>query len=62
MTFLQLMRLTELMKCFDDRLSVTMSVRVAKEHREDSLEDEASILRKKRRLTDYYDVHKEIGR
>lgn len=39
-----------------------MSVRVAKQYRDDSLEDEASILRKMRRLTDYYDVHKEIGR
>lgn len=26
------------------------------------MEDEGSILRKMRRLTDYYDVHKEIGR
>ncbi|KAM9820848.1 LOW QUALITY PROTEIN: striated muscle preferentially expressed protein kinase-like [Neosynchiropus ocellatus] len=26
------------------------------------MEDEATILRKMRRLTDYYDVHKEIGR
>ncbi|XP_023820642.1 striated muscle preferentially expressed protein kinase isoform X4 [Oryzias latipes] len=26
------------------------------------MEDEASILRKMRRLTDYYDIHKEIGR
>lgn len=26
------------------------------------LEDEGSILRKMRRLTDYYDTHKEIGR
>ncbi|KAM8873329.1 striated muscle preferentially expressed protein kinase-like [Synchiropus picturatus] len=28
----------------------------------DLMEDEATILRKMRRLTDYYDVHKEIGR
>lgn len=26
------------------------------------MEDEESILRKMRRLTDYYDIHKEIGR
>lgn len=26
------------------------------------MEDEGSILRKMRRLTDYYDIHKEIGR
>ncbi|KAI7808606.1 putative striated muscle preferentially expressed protein kinase [Triplophysa rosa] len=39
-----------------------LTVHTTKEYREDSLEDEASILRKKRRLTDYYDVHKEIGR
>ncbi|KAF6738702.1 Striated muscle preferentially expressed protein kinase [Oryzias melastigma] len=31
-------------------------------HKEDSMEDEESILRKMRRLTDYYDIHKEIGR
>nr|XP_055071471.1 striated muscle preferentially expressed protein kinase isoform X3 [Misgurnus anguillicaudatus] len=39
-----------------------LTVHTAKKDREDSLEDEASILRKMRRLTDYYDVHKEIGR
>lgn len=26
------------------------------------MEDEGTILRKMRRLTDYYDIHKEIGR
>lgn len=26
------------------------------------MEDEGTILRKMRRLTDYYDTHKEIGR
>lgn len=26
------------------------------------MEDEGTILRKMRRLTDYYDVHKELGR
>uniref|UniRef100_A0A673JHQ4 non-specific serine/threonine protein kinase n=1 Tax=Sinocyclocheilus rhinocerous TaxID=307959 RepID=A0A673JHQ4_9TELE len=31
-------------------------------HIDDPMVDEASILRKMRRLTDYYDVHKEIGR
>uniref|UniRef100_A0A667YMQ3 Striated muscle enriched protein kinase b n=1 Tax=Myripristis murdjan TaxID=586833 RepID=A0A667YMQ3_9TELE len=30
--------------------------------KEDPMEDEATILRKMRRLTDYYDIHKEIGR
>uniref|UniRef100_A0A3P8WK14 non-specific serine/threonine protein kinase n=1 Tax=Cynoglossus semilaevis TaxID=244447 RepID=A0A3P8WK14_CYNSE len=30
--------------------------------KEDSVDDEETILRKMRRLTDYYDVHKEIGR
>lgn len=35
---------------------------VVKEDKDDPMEDEASILRKMRRLTDYYDVHKEIGR
>ena len=28
----------------------------------DPMEDEETILRKMRRLTDYYDIHKEIGR
>lgn len=26
------------------------------------MDDEATILRKMRRLTDHYDIHKEIGR
>ncbi|XP_032423252.1 striated muscle preferentially expressed protein kinase isoform X1 [Xiphophorus hellerii] len=30
--------------------------------KEEPIDDEESILRKMRRLTDYYDVHKEIGR
>ncbi|XP_074550541.1 striated muscle preferentially expressed protein kinase [Halichoeres trimaculatus] len=30
--------------------------------KEDTLDDEETILRKMRRLTDYYDIHKEIGR
>lgn len=30
--------------------------------KEDPMEDEETILRKMRRLTDYYDIHKEIGR
>jgi serine/threonine protein kinase len=33
-----------------------------REDKEDSMEDEETILRKMRRLTDYYDIHKEIGR
>uniref|UniRef100_A0A8C1J588 Striated muscle enriched protein kinase b n=1 Tax=Cyprinus carpio TaxID=7962 RepID=A0A8C1J588_CYPCA len=39
-----------------------LTVHIAKEYKDDPMEDEASILRKMRRLTDYYDVHKEIGR
>ncbi|XP_033472187.2 striated muscle preferentially expressed protein kinase isoform X1 [Epinephelus lanceolatus] len=31
-------------------------------HKEDPMEDEETILRKMRRLTDNYDIHKEIGR
>uniref|UniRef100_A0A3P8NNC0 non-specific serine/threonine protein kinase n=1 Tax=Astatotilapia calliptera TaxID=8154 RepID=A0A3P8NNC0_ASTCA len=30
--------------------------------KEDPIDDEETILRKMRRLTDYYDIHKEIGR
>ncbi|XP_029967514.1 striated muscle preferentially expressed protein kinase [Salarias fasciatus] len=30
--------------------------------KEDPMDDEETILRKMRRLTDYYDIHKEIGR
>ncbi|XP_041857291.1 striated muscle preferentially expressed protein kinase [Melanotaenia boesemani] len=30
--------------------------------KEEAMDDEGSILRKMRRLTDYYDIHKEIGR
>lgn len=29
---------------------------------EEQMEDEGTILRRMRRLTDYYDIHKEIGR
>ncbi|KAM4731253.1 striated muscle preferentially expressed protein kinase [Anableps anableps] len=32
------------------------------ERKEEPMDDEESILRKMRRLTDYYDIHKEIGR
>uniref|UniRef100_A0AAY4BJR1 non-specific serine/threonine protein kinase n=1 Tax=Denticeps clupeoides TaxID=299321 RepID=A0AAY4BJR1_9TELE len=39
-----------------------LSVHTAKEEGDVPMEDEESILRKMRRLTDYYDVHKEIGR
>ncbi|XP_051761954.1 striated muscle preferentially expressed protein kinase isoform X2 [Ctenopharyngodon idella] len=39
-----------------------LTVHTVKEDKDDPMEDEASILRKMRRLTDYYDVHKEIGR
>ncbi|XP_048835461.1 striated muscle preferentially expressed protein kinase-like isoform X2 [Brienomyrus brachyistius] len=39
-----------------------LTVRTAKQEKEELMEDEETILRKMRRLTDYYDVHKEIGR
>ncbi|XP_030643504.1 striated muscle preferentially expressed protein kinase [Chanos chanos] len=39
-----------------------LTVHTAKEEKDEPMEDEQSILRKMRRLTDYYDVHKEIGR
>ncbi|XP_016301085.1 striated muscle-specific serine/threonine-protein kinase-like [Sinocyclocheilus anshuiensis] len=39
-----------------------LTVHIVKEYKDDPMVDEASILRKMRRLTDYYDVHKEIGR
>ncbi|XP_026073372.1 striated muscle preferentially expressed protein kinase-like isoform X1 [Carassius auratus] len=39
-----------------------LTVHIVKEYKDDPKEDEASILRKMRRLTDYYDVQKEIGR
>lgn len=29
---------------------------------EEPIEDKGTILRRLRRLTDYYDIHKEIGR
>jgi len=28
----------------------------------EAIEDKGTILRKMRRLTDYYDIHKELGR
>ncbi|TRY96076.1 hypothetical protein DNTS_017234, partial [Danionella cerebrum] len=39
-----------------------LTVHTDKLYKDDPMEDEASILRKMRRLTDYYEVHKEIGR
>ncbi|KAJ8012453.1 hypothetical protein DPEC_G00042940 [Dallia pectoralis] len=39
-----------------------LTVHTAREDAEDSMQDEETILRKMRRLTDYYDIHKEIGR
>ena len=30
--------------------------------KENPIEDEKTILRKMRRMTDYYEIHKEIGR
>lgn len=32
------------------------------EEEEEQMEDEGTILRRMHRLTDYYDIHKEIGR
>uniref|UniRef100_A0A8C7PZ66 Striated muscle enriched protein kinase b n=1 Tax=Oncorhynchus mykiss TaxID=8022 RepID=A0A8C7PZ66_ONCMY len=39
-----------------------LTVRTVKEDKEDTMEDEETVLRRTRRLTDYYDIHKEIGR
>ncbi|CAJ1086795.1 LOW QUALITY PROTEIN: striated muscle preferentially expressed protein kinase [Xyrichtys novacula] len=39
-----------------------LTVHTERQEAEEPMEDEGSILRKMRRLTDYYDVHKEIGR
>ncbi|KAL0964076.1 hypothetical protein UPYG_G00318080 [Umbra pygmaea] len=39
-----------------------LTVHTAHEDKEDQMQDEETILRKMRRLTDYYDIHKEIGR
>ncbi|XP_016129170.1 striated muscle preferentially expressed protein kinase [Sinocyclocheilus grahami] len=41
-----------------------LTVHTAKnvEEEEEQMEDEGTILRRMRRLTDYYDIHKEIGR
>uniref|UniRef100_A0A3B4BTK0 non-specific serine/threonine protein kinase n=1 Tax=Pygocentrus nattereri TaxID=42514 RepID=A0A3B4BTK0_PYGNA len=41
-----------------------LTVHTAKpvEKEEEQIEDEGTILRRMRRLTDYYDIHKEIGR
>ncbi|XP_030637588.1 striated muscle preferentially expressed protein kinase [Chanos chanos] len=39
-----------------------LTVLTAKHEVEEEIEDEETILRKMRRLTDYYDLHKEIGR
>ncbi|MBN3297320.1 SPEG kinase, partial [Amia calva] len=39
-----------------------LTVHTAKLQKEEQMEDEETLLRKMRRLTDYYDVHKEIGR
>ncbi|XP_066519297.1 striated muscle preferentially expressed protein kinase [Hoplias malabaricus] len=41
-------------------LAVQTAKQVEKE--EEQMEDEGTILRRMRRLTDYYDIHKEIGR
>ncbi|XP_061081584.1 striated muscle preferentially expressed protein kinase-like isoform X2 [Conger conger] len=39
-----------------------LTVHTAPPETEEAMEDEESVLRKMRRLTDYYDIHKEIGR
>lgn len=39
-----------------------LTVHTKRKEAAEPMEDEGSILRKMRRLTDYYDVHKEIGR
>ncbi|XP_058888050.1 striated muscle-specific serine/threonine-protein kinase-like isoform X6 [Acipenser ruthenus] len=39
-----------------------LTVHQIKMEKEEQMEDEETMLRKMRRLTDYYDVHKEIGR
>lgn len=39
-----------------------MGVSAAAKSKEDPIDDEETILRKMRRLTDHYDIHKEIGR
>lgn len=41
---------------------LTFLVHAERKEELEPMEDEGSILRKMRRLTDYYDVHKEIGR
>ncbi|XP_059183623.1 striated muscle preferentially expressed protein kinase-like [Centropristis striata] len=39
-----------------------LTVHTERKEAAEPMEDEGSILRKMRRLTDYYDIHKEIGR
>uniref|UniRef100_A0AAR2JQ44 non-specific serine/threonine protein kinase n=1 Tax=Pygocentrus nattereri TaxID=42514 RepID=A0AAR2JQ44_PYGNA len=39
-----------------------LTVHTTTREKDDPMEDEETILRRMRRLTDYYDVHKEIGR
>ncbi|KAI1899475.1 hypothetical protein AGOR_G00062180 [Albula goreensis] len=39
-----------------------LTVHTAAHAKEETMEDEETVLRKMRRLTDYYDIHKEIGR
>ncbi|XP_029375054.1 striated muscle preferentially expressed protein kinase isoform X2 [Echeneis naucrates] len=39
-----------------------LTVHTEQKEAEEPMEDEGTILRKMRRLTDYYDIHKEIGR
>ncbi|KAM9328598.1 LOW QUALITY PROTEIN: striated muscle preferentially expressed protein kinase-like [Pholidichthys leucotaenia] len=39
-----------------------LTVHTERKEVEEPVEDEGTILRKMRRLTDYYDIHKEIGR
>lgn len=45
------------------RIKMLMSVFPAEQKEvAEPMEDERTILRKMRRLADYYDIHKEIGR
>uniref|UniRef100_A0A8B9M096 Striated muscle enriched protein kinase a n=1 Tax=Astyanax mexicanus TaxID=7994 RepID=A0A8B9M096_ASTMX len=44
------------------KAELTVHIAKRQEEEEEQMEDEGMILRRMRRLTDYYDIHKEIGR
>ncbi|XP_076872177.1 LOW QUALITY PROTEIN: striated muscle preferentially expressed protein kinase [Brachyhypopomus gauderio] len=44
------------------KAELTIHTAKEEEEEEEQLEDKGAILRRMRRLTDYYDIHKEIGR